>query len=138
MTRINLVSPSTLCDQHLLAEFRELPRIPNALLRKSVEDLCDLNIPSEYCLGTGHVTFFYNKLMFLTLRYTDLYKECLFRGFNVIGIIPPVPKEGVYRLFYDEWQPSPSDIELNIQRINDRMPVNVRRTNRVKPDWAIR
>lgn len=30
MTRINLVPPEELCDQHLLAEHRELTRIPNA------------------------------------------------------------------------------------------------------------
>jgi len=33
MTRINLVPPEELCDQHLLAELRELPRIPNAVLK---------------------------------------------------------------------------------------------------------
>lgn len=32
MTRINVVPPSELCDQHLLAEFRELTRIPNGVL----------------------------------------------------------------------------------------------------------
>ena len=31
MTRINLIPPKELCDQHLLAEFRELTRIPNAV-----------------------------------------------------------------------------------------------------------
>ena len=33
MTRINLVSPAELCDQHLLAEHRELTRIPNAVAK---------------------------------------------------------------------------------------------------------
>jgi len=33
MTRINLVPPQELCDQHLLAEHRELTRIPNAVAR---------------------------------------------------------------------------------------------------------
>ena len=33
MTRINLVPPAELCDQHLLAEHRELTRIPNAVAR---------------------------------------------------------------------------------------------------------
>ena len=33
MTRINLVPPTELCDQHLLAEHRELTRIPNAVAK---------------------------------------------------------------------------------------------------------
>lgn len=33
MTRINLIPPEELCDQHLLAEHRELTRIPNAVAR---------------------------------------------------------------------------------------------------------
>ena len=33
MTRINLVPPEELCDQHLLAEHRELTRIPNAVAK---------------------------------------------------------------------------------------------------------
>lgn len=33
MTRINLIAPAELCDQHLLAEHRELTRIPNAVAK---------------------------------------------------------------------------------------------------------
>ncbi len=47
MTRINLVPPSELCDQHLLAEYRELTRIPNLVAKGkfSLE-----NQPSDYKL----------------------------------------------------------------------------------------
>ena len=31
MTRINVVRPEELCDEHLFAEFREMTRIPNKL-----------------------------------------------------------------------------------------------------------
>lgn len=81
MTRINVgVNPSELPDKLLLAEHREITRIPNAV--KSGRAIIK-NIPSEFTLGKGHVKFFYNKLLYLKIRYISLYQECVFRGFNV-------------------------------------------------------
>lgn len=62
MTRINLVPPSELCDQHLLAEHRELTRIPNAVAKGKFHLKGQ---PTEYKLGEGHVRFFFNKMAFL-------------------------------------------------------------------------
>ena len=59
MTRINLVPPEELCDQHLLAEHRELTRIPNAVAKGKYHLKGQ---PAEYKLGEGHVRFFFNKL----------------------------------------------------------------------------
>ena len=59
MTRINLVDPSELCDQHLLAEHRELTRIPNAVARGRFSLVGQ---PADYKLGEGHVRFFFDKL----------------------------------------------------------------------------
>ena len=73
MTRINLVPPSELHDKHLLAEYRELPRVFK-LARP-----CD-DIPEKYCLGTGHVKFFYNKLEFLYKRQCQLCEEMKRQG----------------------------------------------------------
>lgn len=79
VTRINVVPVEELCDQHLLAEHRELTRIPNCIAkgRYSLKGQ-----PSEYTLGTGHVKFFYDKLSWLDCRYHQLHNECLARGFN--------------------------------------------------------
>lgn len=54
MTRINLVPPEELCDQHLLAEHRELTRIPNAVAKGKYHLKGQ---PAEYKLGEGHVRF---------------------------------------------------------------------------------
>lgn len=62
MTRINLVPPAELCDQHLLAEHRELTRIPNAVAKGKYHLKGQ---PAEYKLGEGHVRFFFNKMAFL-------------------------------------------------------------------------
>ena len=81
MTRINIhVPPQNLCDQHLMAEYREVKRIPNTI--KSGKALLK-DIPTHFTLGKGHVKFFYNKLGYLKKRYNELYKECLRRGFNI-------------------------------------------------------
>lgn len=81
MTRINLgISPKNLCDQHLIAEHREIKRIPNVMLSGKFSWT---GIPSSFTLGTGHVKFFYNKLDLLTLRYSKIYTECLRRNFNI-------------------------------------------------------
>ena len=80
MTRINLVPPAELCDQHLLAEHRELTRIPNAVAKGKFHLKGQ---PTEYKLGEGHVRFFFNKLAFLKKRYDALHAECKARGFNV-------------------------------------------------------
>ena len=50
MTRINLVPPAELCDQHLLAEHRELTRIPNAVAKGKFSLKGQ---PSDYKLGEG-------------------------------------------------------------------------------------
>ena len=123
MTRINLVPPSELCDQHLLAEFRELTRIPNNINNDKVD--LTIPIPKEYCLGTGHVRFFYNKLEFLRARYIALFEECLKRGFNVKYIWP-------YYLYlthpelFNNYIPTPEATKLNRDRLAARMPAKPR------------
>lgn len=83
MTRINShINPKYLTDEHLLAEHREIKRVP-ACLSKTVQSKHSLNIPGNFCLGAGHVKFFYNKFTYLKNRYCDIHNECLLRGFSV-------------------------------------------------------
>lgn len=81
MTRINVgIEPRELPSRLLIAEHREITRIPNAIKtgRAIVKKL-----PTQFTLGPGHVKFFYNKLGYLAARYEELYSECKRRGFNV-------------------------------------------------------
>ena len=81
MTRINVgIPPSELTDKHLLAEHREIKRIPNCIAKGKYN--MD-GIPKRFKLGKGHVKFFYDKLEYLFTRYCKLYLECKRRGFNV-------------------------------------------------------
>lgn len=86
MTRINLIHPSKLADQHLFAEFREIKHVPAALKRSMATKSADAilkGIPGNFTLNTGHVKFFMNKIGFLKERHNLLLQELLHRGYNV-------------------------------------------------------
>ena len=85
MTRINVgIPPAELVNQHLIAEHREIKRIPNCIAKGKYNME---GIPDKFKLGIGHVKFFYNKLLYLKNRYISLYNECIKRGFNVQNYI---------------------------------------------------
>lgn len=123
MTRINVVPVTELCDQHLLAEHRELTRIPNAIA-KGKYNLAGQ--PLDYKLGEGHVRFFFNKLTFLKRRYDALHDECKKRGFNVQYIWPiELPTDPALWLDY---QVTEQALRANRERIQLRMPQKARFT----------
>lgn len=82
MTRINVgVHPSELCDQHLVAEYRELPRIWNFRPKSPA--------PPHFCLGRGHVLWCAQYPGMLANRYLELVAEMRHRGFRVSYPLPP-------------------------------------------------
>ena len=117
MTRINVgIPPAELTDKHLLAEHREIKRIPNVV--SSGKFSMD-NQPSEFKLGTGHVKFFYDKLQYLKRRYESIYDECKQRGFNVTyygGAWSGVPME-----YMKDYTPTERDRDIIRERINERL-----------------
>lgn len=123
MTRINIVPVAQLCDQHLLAEFRELTRIPRAVI-KAPPDLS--NMPSDYTLGKGHARFFYNKLAFLKKRYRALHIECVRRGFNVHAIWPEGATKELAPDLWGDYKPTVNALMINMARIKERWPKNAR------------
>ncbi len=83
MTRINCaIKPSELTSKHLLAELREIKRIPNCVVKLD-KKINKNRIPKKFTLGTGHVLFFYDKLDYLYNRYKNLRIEALNRNYNV-------------------------------------------------------
>ena len=117
MTRINVgIPPAELTNQHLIAEHREIKRIPNCIAKGKY----NMNgIPDKFKLGTGHVKFFYNKLLHLKKRYIRLYEECVKRGFNVqnyIGAWDNIPKE-----LMNDYKPTLIDRAIVQERINEKL-----------------
>ncbi len=122
MTRINCIDPDLLSDKHLIAEYRELPRIFGQI-RKAIErgeDPDDPRNPKNYKLGPGHVRFFYNKALFLQKRQSDLVRECLHRGFNINYIRTDHLLDGIDPRWCRDWTPTMTDQSINIMRINER------------------
>lgn len=124
MTRINCVPVQELCNKHLFAEWREMPRLVGNLdksLNRKSKPFSLSEIPANYKLGSGHVKFFYNKFEYLHKRHIQLTNELIKRGYNLSTLdssnFTNVPKN-----FYKTWEPSIIDLELNRQRIKDRLP----------------
>lgn len=121
MTRINVaIKPAELTDKHLMAEHREIKRIPNSVAKFYAENRLNMKgQPSEFTLGTGHVKFFYDKLGYLKRRYETLYAECIKRGFNVQyygGAWDGVPQH-----LMGDYQPTQRDREIILERIAERL-----------------
>jgi deoxyribonuclease (pyrimidine dimer) len=112
MTRINLVNPKFMLDQHLLAEYRELPRVFN--FAKEYKD-----IPKEYCLGSGHIKFFSNKLLFLFYRYIQIFNELIERNFKVTFDIETLKNKlnSIDNTFKKDYIPSEKEIKLSAERL---------------------
>jgi deoxyribonuclease (pyrimidine dimer) len=123
MTRINLIPPKDLNTKHLVAEYREIARLPDNLkksLNRKTKPFNLTEIPQKYTLGTGHVKFFYDKMLFLQKRFESLVNEMLRRGYNPNFrdssiFIPENP------IFFNDYIPNEKEIEINRSRINDRL-----------------
>lgn len=122
MTRINVVPVQELSQQHLIAEYREIMRLPNnlkkALNRKSKPFSFD-EIPSQYVLGPGHVKFFFSKMQYLEQRFEQLVTEMHRRGYS-----PNYTDSSMFRNclpeFYNNYTPTELAIKLNRDRIKER------------------
>lgn len=113
MTRINVgILPQELPDKPLLAELREIKRIPNAVCKGKVKHD---NTPATFKLGTGHVKFFYSLGEYTHKRYIALRNEAITRGFAVSdfsGAWDNYPRE-----LYNNYTPTQRDRQLLIHRI---------------------
>ena len=118
MTRINLIEPHKLLDQHLMAEYRELPMVMGAL-KRSIKAKNFPNISEKYTLNKGHVSFFYNKREFLKKRLDMLIDELYRRNYS----IDPKNRNINFKIFDGapceqiNWMPDQQEIEINFERI---------------------
>lgn len=119
MTRINVgIDPGELCDQHLVAEYRELPRLWKFVPKSKP--------PNEFKLGTGHVLWCHKYPGMLYDRYNNIVVEMINRGFTVnFPSAPDWAKDGL----------RPTDLEIQkarvllLERISDKL-------KKMKPKWS--
>lgn len=117
MTRINADIPvQELVGKHLLAEHREIKRIPNTITSGKAKIV---DIPEKFKLGAGHVKFFYNKQTFLLRRYKQLFNECVARGYNVTNYEScwdDIPSE-----LFNDYEFTESENNIVRDRIKERL-----------------
>lgn len=132
MTRINLVDPTELTDQHLFAEWREIKMVPAALKRslrtKTIQQVLK-SIPKEFTLNKGHVLFFYDKMQYLSKRYSLLSEELRARGYRkelewntFADYCQGIPQE-----FFTDYIPTYNALVIIRDRIRERISL--------RPNW---
>ena len=117
MTRINCIPPCELSGPHLVAEYRELPRVYK--LAASAFDRTGGSTaghPAEYRLGSGHVTFFFSRLDYVRRRHADLVAEMLRRGYHPTYQHTPELSPALAP-WANDWTPTPEAMALNRERI---------------------
>ena len=129
MTRINIIEPIELTDQHLIAEYREIFMVGGSLNRtlNSKVGYKEDRVPKQYTLNNGHVYFFYNKGKYLHRRYEQLITEMKRRGFTPdrTRVFPTsVFKDNG---LYNDWIPRVEDYKVIRQRIEEKIAM--------KPNW---
>lgn len=126
MTRINCVPVGELMGKHLVAEYRELPRVCGLVARhvaagRSLADV-QRRQPAVYTLGRGHVLFFYTRLLWLSWRHVHLVNEMGRRGYhaqfkeNLRVSYANIPQE-----WWDDWEPDDAAMAINRARIEERL-----------------
>lgn len=120
MTRINCIPPAELVNKHLLAEYRELPRIFTLARRAS-------DAPKHYVLGTGHMKFFFDKLLYLVKRQAEIIKELNKRGINTNYVAENLLAHqkclggNIPDQLWNDWEPDEAAMAINRARIQERL-----------------
>jgi hypothetical protein len=122
VTRINCVPAGELSDRHLVAEYRELPRV-FGLVRAAVARGERPKPVDGYRLGEGHVRSFYARLSYLVARHAELVAEMRRRGFKVN--FPAPDSRGIASEWFGAWAPSEIDLRINRARIKERTRVRI-------------
>lgn len=132
MTRINVIPVCELSDQHLIAEYRELPRVIK-------QDINIDNAPTCYTLGTGHMRWARRHWQYTYERFVAICNEMQFRGFKTnfepTSLLRYMDK---CKNADSNYTVQNNDIILNRTRIRAKYNIKpnfYRWTRRNKPNW---
>ncbi len=127
MTRINLVIPKELTDQHLMAEIKEINQLAGQFRTSLNSKKGIIDIPKNFTLNKGHVKYFYNKGKYLHKRFLLLKQEAIERKFDIkVNFNNEWLKNQKIDL-YQDWEPSLNDLEIIRERIKTKI--------NMKPTW---
>lgn len=120
MTRVNVgIPPAQLPTKLLIAEHREIKRLPNHLRKYGFNYE---KLPPKFTLGSGHVIFMLSKGRYTYKRYIQLHKECLKRGFKVgyYGLAWSIYGSIKYMHLFKDFKPSKRDKQIILKRFKER------------------
>lgn len=125
MTRINLVDPTELTDQHLIAEYREVRLLTSNTRRSFEAGENPHKIPKQFTLNAGHCLFFKDKGQYISNRYQQLIAEMRERGFEPQCL--EIDESAWLPGYFNDWTPSEADKDIVRERIKERISA--------KPSW---
>lgn len=123
MTRINVIDPCELTDEHVRAEYREIHRIFGAVERYIAKGTRPKLYPPAYTMGPGHVSFFCYRTGYVSERQRRIIAECLERGFDIQHREARPPIAGWNR----PYTPDDRDREINLVRLREKLAL--------RPNW---
>ena len=95
------VNPKYLLDQHLIAEYEELPMLIGSLKYWNWEIKSE--IPIKFKLGTGHMNFLKIRLAYIKRRHIEIKKEMNIRGFKNDSLT--IDLKNIDNKFCNDWKP---------------------------------
>jgi deoxyribonuclease (pyrimidine dimer) len=117
MARVNVgVDPKLLSDQHLVAESVEITMITGALRKDGY--VIKGRVPDKFPMGTGHINFFKNKLVYLKRRLDIVNEEMIRRTFKP-GT--KIDLDEFPEILHGDWTPSLQDSMILRVRVADRL-----------------
>jgi deoxyribonuclease (pyrimidine dimer) len=119
MTRINLVPPQLLSNQHLIAEHKEILQL-NGQFKKSLNNKKGIyDFPKNFKLNKGHVKFFYSRGKYLHKRFELIQEELSRRGYESKSIFDN--SLYVENNMYNDWEPKLIDYLIILQRLFEKL-----------------
>lgn len=117
------INPVHLADQHLIAEYRELPMVIGSLRYNDWR--IKTPIPNKLSLGKGHLNFWKDKLLYLRHRHNYIKKEMIVRGFKCDALT--IDLSYIDSIFCHDWKPEYEDSKILRNRIIEKFEM--------KPLW---
>lgn len=122
MTRINVLPASCLSGKHLVAAWKEYPRMIT-YVEKLNASAREIIIPERYTFNDGHMRFFVDKMMYIWHQIVDVYHEMRDRGYRPDESLLLIYRQRIWALperYKGYWKPSPKDQYLNMARLVER------------------
>lgn len=121
MTRINCIPVEELTREHLIAEYREIPRVVPLAHKAWLRGENPEAMPGYYVLGNGHVRFFYARLGYIRQRFFKLVNEMERRGYTCNFNDVPQEYFEMPTAWRKDWTPTHMAMDLNRKRIEKRL-----------------